>query len=111
MQAGRLDRRISIQQREALSPEQSASGEPQSSWGEVCTVWAALEDIAGREFFSAREIASDVSTRFRLRYREGITANMRVVDGDAIYNIEAVIRVGRRKTEMQLMCSTGVNHG
>lgn len=114
MQAGRLRRRVTIQQ---PVDTQNEIGEPITVWRTFAeNVPAAIEPLSGREYFAAQQEQGDVSTRIRIRWRPGVTEVMRVthtvktntspeetqVD---VYDIEAVLpdqRTGRR--ELHLMC-------
>jgi SPP1 family predicted phage head-tail adaptor len=89
LKAGDLDRRITIQLA-VKTPD--ASGEPIEVWSDLATVWAEVVPLGGREFFEARQVNAEQTTRFRIRYRADITREMRVIypipDGDT-YGIEA----------------------
>ena len=85
MNAGKLDQRVTLQ---ALSGGVDEIGEP----------------LAGREYIAAGAMVSAVETRIRLRYRPGVVSSMRVIHGDTVYGIEAVIHVKSARRELQLMC-------
>lgn len=106
MNAGDLNRRVTIQQR---ATGQNAYGEPNTGWTDVATVWAAIADVNGREFMAAQATQNAVQTKITIRYRPGIVAAMRVVHGSDIYNIEAVL--GQDRQALLLMCSRGVANG
>lgn len=115
MRPGRLRTQITIEQRTAASPQQSASGEPDESWTTYATVMADIQPTLGREFFAAAATQNEVDTKIRVRYMtsvtDGITAAMRINAGGAIYNIKAAINVENLNREWLLMCATGVNNG
>lgn len=111
MNAGMLNKRITIQELTAGSPTQDAFGQPSESWTTFFQVWAAVEPIQGREFWAQQQIQSEVTVRIRLRYLEGVTTKMRVSYAGKIYSILSVIDPKERHAEMQLMCSEGVNNG
>lgn len=105
MRAGRLNRRITIQER---IETQNDMGEVVWTWVDVCTVWAEIAAVGGREFFAAQQVQSSVTHNILIRYRPGIVAKMRAVESncDAVaYDIEAVLPNARR-TEIKLMCVT-----
>ena len=74
------------------------------AWGVFAEVWGSVEPLRGREFWAAKELQAEVSTRIRIRYLDGITPKMQVMDGSRLYWIEAVIDPEMRHIEMQLMC-------
>lgn len=108
MEAGRLNQQIVIQ---SPTTTQNAIGEPVTTWVEVATVWAAIEDMTGREFQAAQAAQNGVETRIRVRWRDGLTPTMRALAGGRIYDIQAVLDRDGRKTELQLMCRRGVSNG
>jgi SPP1 family predicted phage head-tail adaptor len=108
MRNGQMRHRITIQ-----SPPtgQDSFGDPQTDWTTFATIRAEKSDVDGREFFAAQAAQNPVQTQFKIRYRAGILAKMRVVEGAAYYNIEAVLDRKGSKRELFLMCSTGVTNG
>jgi SPP1 family predicted phage head-tail adaptor len=88
MQAGRLNRRVTLQ-----SPSQSVDelGQPIPGWTDVATVWADIRMKSGLEAIKAGAPVSVVQASIRVRYRTGITAGMRVVHNLVAYEIKAVL--------------------
>jgi SPP1 family predicted phage head-tail adaptor len=105
--AGKLRHRVTVQHLVAGSPQQTASGQPDTSWQEFMTVWASIEPLNGRELFAAQEHHAEVTHRVRMRYHDGITPLMRVKFGDRYFGIFSVIDLELRGRELQLMCSEG----
>lgn len=108
LSAGRLRHRVTIQEQSTVP---DAFGQPITTWGDVATVWAAVEPLQGREFFNSDQINAEVTARIRIRWRDGLTAAMRVSFDSRLYNIEAIITPKEIHEEIQLMCSEGVNDG
>ena len=100
MRAGDLRRRVTIQQK---SVTRDTYGAEVVSWTDVATVWASVEDLSGRELYDAERITTEVTTRIRMRYRAGITTDMRAVYGARTFNIRAVLDPEGRKRELQLL--------
>jgi SPP1 family predicted phage head-tail adaptor len=101
IEAGRLRHRVRIEQ-SVLAVDsngdviQDNNGETTSSWVEVATVWAAIEPISGREFIQSQAKQSQITARIMIRFREGVTAAMRLVHvrrnmADVVYNIHALL--------------------
>jgi SPP1 family predicted phage head-tail adaptor len=112
MRIGKLRHLVTIQQRVAGSPDQTAEGAPDEDWASYATdVWAAVEPLSGRELFAAQQFESEVTTRVRIRYRSGITAAMRVVFESRNYNIRYILDPDERHIELHLLCTQGVNAG
>ena len=108
MRAGELKWQIQIQSPPA---GKNADGDPNTEWTKLVDVWAKKEDLSGRELLAAHAAQSEITTRFRIRYRNGVTSKMRVLLGEVIYSIEAVLDRTGSMVELQLMCSSGLNNG
>lgn len=103
MQAGHLRHRVVIEEQ---SVARADDGGEVVSWESLATVWAAVEPLAGREFFSAEQFQSELSHRVRLRYRADVsfTPKMRVAWDGRTFDVESVLDVGGRRRELHLMC-------
>lgn len=88
MQAGRLNRRVTLQ-----SPSQSVDelGQPIPGWTDVATLWADIRMKSGLESIKAGAPVSVVQASIRVRYRAGITAGMRLTHNLQAFNIVAVM--------------------
>ena len=106
MRSGRLRHRVVIQE---VDPTADSLGQPVPAWTEVATVWGSVEPLQGREFFAAQQVNADTTVRIRLRYRSGITPDMRISWDGRIYNILSIIDNREIHADLQLMCSEGVN--
>lgn len=105
--AGRLDQRITLQQK---SVTRAANGEEVVSWAVVDTLWAEVFQLRGKEFFAGAQMQDAVDVRVRLRYRAGVTRDMRIVWNGTPLDIVSVIELGRREA-LELMCISGVRNG
>jgi SPP1 family predicted phage head-tail adaptor len=63
-----------------------------------------VEPLQGREFLEGKREGAEVTTRIRIRHRDGVMPSMRVVWGSHTYDILAVIEVKGQEREMHLMC-------
>lgn len=79
-------------------------GQPLDEFVPVATVWAGIEPLRGREYFSAMSEHAEVTTRIRIRYRSDIDRTMRVRHGETEFEILHIIRPEFGKKELQLMC-------
>lgn len=108
MKAGRLNRRVIIQQRLATENE---LGERVSGWQTVATVWANIINKSGLETVRNEMDMSIVSASIRIRYRTGLSAGMRVLHGSTVYDIQAVLLDGTGRQYVDLVCQTGGSNG
>ena len=65
-------------------------------------VWA-------REYFSAQQVQSEVTTQIWLRYLDGIMPTMRVKFGKRTLDIVSVLNTQERNVSLQLMCKEVIN--
>ena len=93
MKAGQLRHRVEIQSRLDVTDE---IGQPSTSWLTTATVWADVRYLSG---LSAIKSGADVSVSkcsIRLRHR-AITAGQRIVYGNEVFEIDAVLPDGKRE--------------
>lgn len=75
-------------------------------------VYARYEPLSGRELFANGQMQSQVTTRFTIRYRDGIDTKQRIVFKNRVYNIHAVVEDNVSGIEwITLHCSEGLNDG
>lgn len=111
MQAGRLNRRITLQN---LTVSKGASGGMKKTWANFATsIAAAVRNMSGneRQASSAGGQVAEARTEFTIRYRSGVTADMRVLYAGAVYNIRHVNDWMGKRESLVLTCDTGVNDG
>lgn len=114
MRIGPLDHKITIQRLSAASPQQTAEGEPDESWTDYLTdISAEWATLSGNALFAAQQQHAEVRGVWRIRWRDGITAKMRVVHNGLYYNILFVPPFDKqgRNWLMELQCSQGVSLG
>lgn len=111
MRAGTLRHRVLIEQLVAGSPAQNAGGEPEESWTEFASRYAAVEPMKGRELLAAQQINSEVTTLIRMRSLQGVTPKMRAVYATRNYDILSVANVDERGRETLLYVREGPNNG
>lgn len=104
MRAGRLNRRIRI---ELKTEKQDDYGQPIETWSEYATVWCSVEPESGDEGVDANHRQAERVTKFRIRYLLGITALMRIVYNNEVYDISLVKNSNERNREMII---TAVSH-
>lgn len=108
MRAGEFDRIIEIQSRRDTI---NAVGQPTPTWSTFAKhVPAAYEPMRGREYFEAQGMQVVDPARFRIRYKRGVVAEMRVIFDGKIWDVAAVVPMGRN-VEHHLYCATGLTEG
>jgi SPP1 family predicted phage head-tail adaptor len=111
--SGKLRHRIQIQHKVVV--QDPVTGEQLTQqWVKFDDAWAGIEDLSARDFISAQAGQSEAKSRIVIRYREGITAAMRVVlDNGAICGIVGppLADTKSRKEYLTLLVTSGVNDG
>lgn len=102
MHAGQLRHRIQIQQ-----PDEARDdfGGQVPTWTTIAVVWADIQPVTGREYFSAQQINAELSHKILIRFQSGIQPTQRVLYGAREFDIHAVINTGERNRELLLLCS------
>lgn len=103
MRAGQLRHRIEIKH---FVEGYNEIGDPVQKLETFAKVWAELLDLKGREYWSAAQAQSEVTTRIRIRYLEGVDASMRVYHDGREFLIDHILDPDGRKRELHLMCKT-----
>jgi len=93
MDAGKLDRLIVIEQN---TPTRSGSGQNVDVWTTFATVYAQKMDVGGKEFFGGGGVQAQGTTKWRIRWLEGLTHAMRIVYEGVTYDIKDINEVPRR---------------
>lgn len=106
MEIGRLRHRITLMRQ---VNEINDYGATQMKWKSVATVWAEVKPLSGREYFSAQQVQSEITTQIWLRHLDGIKPSMRVKFGKRYLEIVAVLNTQERNVSLQLMCKEAVD--
>ena len=113
LDAGRLRHRVTIQERKSVQDPQTGTTTPK--W---VTVWenvpAAIEPLSVSGFIASQAVQSQVTARVVIRYRDGLTADMRIVHAarNKIYNPQGWLPdPGSGLEYVTAPCTEGVNDG
>lgn len=110
MRAGTLRHRVRIER--PILAQDPNTGEVVPDWELVATVWASVEPLSAREFIAAQATQSEITARVVMRYRNGITPDMRLVHRGQSYNIHGVLPDPDSGLKyITLPVSEGVNDG
>lgn len=106
MQAGKLNKRITLQRRDATLD--SFGTEDQNTWADVFTCWSRIAMQGGKEFQRAQIIVADIEQLFVTRYcseLSDVTEKDRIYYNGKYYDIRSVNNVGERNVELQFLCT------
>jgi len=96
LRIGKLDQRIEIQQKTAV---RSATGSATATWSTVARVWAGLsyQSSGNSEQVEADQILATTRVAFTIRYRDGLSEEMRIVSDGKNYDIiPPMEQIGRK---------------
>lgn len=119
--AGDMTKRVEVQ--ELLAPpkdlilvnqfNEGPSPANPDDWQTICTRWAKVWPLSGRELFQAQQIRADITHRVQMRYfknatsfrvQPGVKATMRLLlQGRPLYVLSCV-DIEERHIELDLMC-------
>lgn len=105
MRAGLLSQRITLQ---TNTPTRGTDGASLDSWADTVTVWAKKAHRSSREFMAAQTINAETTDLFTIRYRSGVTAQMRVKYGTRYYDIIGAPDPDGKQIELQILCKETV---
>lgn len=101
MITGSLRRRVRLQRKFV---QRDSVGAEIVTWLDEAVVWGAVEPMLGREFLEGKRLDAELTTRIRIRYREGVEPTMRAVTTDNVYDVVSVQHVRTERRELVLMC-------
>ena len=112
MRAGRIRRRLKLQQR---TDGKGALGGIVPVWTTTATVWGGVEALSGSENFTADQVNWSTQVRIIIRYASewaSIDPSWRVVDAnnDRKYDIKVVMPPSQRsssRADIEMMCFEG----
>ena len=73
-------------------------------WTDAFEAWVSIEPVSGREYYEAMAIQNQITHRIKTRYRSDITPDMRILYGERVYEIEAVIDISARHRFLEILC-------
>jgi SPP1 family predicted phage head-tail adaptor len=97
---GRMRHRITIQRRAITFND---LGEPVETWSDWKRIWASVEPLSGREYFSSAQAQAEVTHRIRMRRADGFTTTDRIVFNDRVFEVDSIQNIGERNKELVVM--------
>lgn len=87
MEIGELRHRITFQK---LTTTTNENGFEVEDWEDYKTVWAAVTNLHGREYFEAAAVQKENTVKFTIRYFKGFDTSMRILFQGRQYNIISI---------------------
>ncbi|MEW8997903.1 MAG: phage head closure protein [Thermoanaerobacter sp.] len=99
MNPGLLRHRITLQKFMVIT---DPDGFTTQQWQDVATVWAAIENLHGREYWEAATVQAENTVKFTIRYRPDVTNDMRIVFRGQMYEITAIDNIKYRNEFLEI---------
>ena len=99
MNPGELRHRITFQK---LTTSTNENGFQIEEWVDVKTVWAAVSNLHGREYFEAAAIQRENAVKFTIRYLKGLDASMQILFQGKPYNITSIDNIKYKNELMEI---------
>jgi len=106
-----LRHRVDIQSRSQV--QDFETGEMTTVWGDLYTnVPAKISPLSVREFVTSQAMQSGITARITIRWRAGLTADMRIVHNGRVYNPQGWLADPDSGLEyLTAPCTEGLNEG
>ena len=101
MKIGEMRHRITFQEAQKTSDGYKGFTE---TWVYVVEVWASVEPLSGRERFFSMQIKAEVTHKVKIRYRAGLSEDMRITFGGRILLIEGMRDIDERREVLEFVC-------
>jgi SPP1 family predicted phage head-tail adaptor len=108
MGAGKRDKRVSIQEKTVTIDN---IGNQTETWVTIATVWAAIAPLNGREYWAARQINAEATTRVTIAYRRRVTPEHRLLFGSRVLEIIEIVNPSEGNVELVLLCKEAILGG
>lgn len=108
MKPGDLNKRITLQKPATTTNERGFEIE---NWEDLKTVWAAVSNLHGREYFAAATVQAENTVKFIIRYLEGLDTTMRILFQGRQYNIISIDNIKYQNHYMEIKAMEVVTSG
>lgn len=102
MKAEELKHRITLQ---VFTTVVNENGFEVETWIDFKTLWSAVTNLHGREYFAAAAVKAENTVKFTIRYTECIDESMRILFKGKQYNISSIdnIKYANKFIEIKAM--------
>ncbi len=102
MRTGSLNKKVKFQE---LGTGTDDFGEPSKEWEDIEQPYQYVQIIPlnGAEKYQSKHLNAEVNHKIRMRHRAGLNSSMRVVYGERIFKVDAILNVYERDKELHIM--------
>jgi len=80
----------------------TGDGTTSDDWLSIRKEWGFISPLRGRERIEAKKIQSKVTHRIIMRYIKGVTTEHRLLLGDRVFEIDAVLNKDEQNSELEI---------
>ena len=102
MNPAKFRNKVTFQKKERI---QDKEGNWVTDWVDQFTVWASIKGLRGKEYIEAGAQAVKISTRIYIRYRKGVTNDMRIKFGERIFDITNANNIEEKNVEIEILAN------
>lgn len=102
MQTGKLNKRVQLIRRITSADEY---GFDTFTDAVHCTCWASIEPARGKVFYEMERKTDTEYSKITIRWRPGITHDMKVKYQDHLYDIDTIVDPYMRHEALELYCT------
>lgn len=108
--AGKYRQRLTLQTHDGAKDAFGAPDRSDGHWVDGDTVWASVDPLSGRDIWQAAQEQWEVTHKIRMRYRRGVTPDMRLKMGTRTFRIVSVIDWEERHESLLIMAKELVDY-
>lgn len=109
VEIGKLNKRVTFLQ---LKMAEDEMGQDKSEWVKYVTVWATVKPYKSSEHNFMSKLKPEVTHRIYIRYRRDITADMRMLYNDHVYEISGPpIDMDEQHRLLEIQCEEVFENG
>lgn len=103
LELGKLNKRIVFQKFDESGTD--AIGQTKMDWVDFKRVWATFRPVVGYEADeAARKFREEKTYKATVRYRHGITSDMRILYKGRIFEIKSIVNVNEANYKLEIEC-------
>lgn len=89
MEVGKLNQKVTIQRYSENEDEHYIS---QEGWIDLCNVWCSMNNLYGKEYWSAKQYGAENTVEFVIRYSscKDLSVKDRMKKDDKLFNITSI---------------------
>ncbi len=108
MEIGDLRHRITFQKHTTTTNE---NGFEVETWEDYRTVWAAVSNLHGREYYAAAAVQAENTVKFTVRYLTDLDTTMRISFRGKTYDITAIDNIKYQNRFIEIKALEVVDNG